>query len=412
MKFRNKIILLIAIFSLFIGTPLLNYFGYTHMSNDGALYFKIHPATYLTFFIFLYCLFNEKQSYLLNNKSHEYRYLICVLIIISYLQLTNRTTELAFIGDTLLTPVFLSIVIPISNYSQKKKINSVIVFFLVFNSFVAILERLISYSFLPVNGVQMDLTFRSTALQGHPLNNALITSIIIAFVYICETNIKRKRILMLLGLISLLCFGSRGALYVISASLFLHYISCLFIIKKNQYIKKRLKKNDSLTTLFYVAFAFGTLIYLLLETKFGARIMEVSFFDEGSAGVRVNVWNMFDSFNLENLLFGVDNKFIDKAMYQSDIYIIENFWLIWLFRFGLILSVMLTVSLYKLLNHLLIPLKVIDRLFLLFVFFGVASTNNSLATSTSALIVFVFCSYAFLKPKINFSTKKINDITK
>jgi hypothetical protein len=142
------------------------------------------------------------------------------------------------------------------------------------------------------------------------------------------------------------------------------------------------------------------LFYLIFDTKFGARLLEASLFDEGSAGVRLKVWSLLNDFNSYQLLFGINDRTIENTMQTHSIDIIENFWLYWVFQFGLVFLIPLAIMLFYFLKNLLKNFKRFDKIFLIVVFLGVASTNNSLASDTAALLIFTICSYAFLPPKL------------
>jgi hypothetical protein len=121
----------------------------------------------------------------------------------------------------------------------------------------------------------------------------------------------------------------------------------------------------------------------------------VSVYDEGSAGARVRILAILDYVNAHEILWGLSSHRIDILKTRLDLEIIENFWLQWVLRFGLVFTFLLFISITALLYNRLYYLYINERLYLIALFFLVASTNNSLATSTGAISTFILCTAGF-----------------
>ena len=85
----------------------------------------------------------------------------------------------------------------------------------------------------------LDFIFRSTALLGHPLNNALSAAVMMQAILIMPLKKYIKFLLWGMGLLSLLCFNARGAticsilflaIYLVKEAIIQHNFKTLFII--------------------------------------------------------------------------------------------------------------------------------------------------------------------------------------
>ena len=131
---------------------------------------------------------------------------------------------------------------------------------------------------------------------------------------------------------------------------------------------------------------------VLVATPFGERIFASSKFDDDSADVRSRVFDMFRHFNASDLVLGIEERKILTVMYMEKVDIIENFWIIWIFKYGFVLTALLALFLVRFLYSLFHHLDVAVRFLLLFVFFLIASGNNSMATNTTAVSIITLAS--------------------
>lgn len=393
----QKLIIFFVLFSLFLGTPLLNFLGYAHASESGSAYFKIHPATYISFALFLFIIFNFKDKIFLVLKYRKAFFLLLYSIIIgiTLLFILGRTNSIAFIFDTLLAPTLFAISFPLNNTKLRKKLIRIILIFFVLNCSLAIIERGLDFNFFPVKGNTEIGGFRASALLGHPLNNALITSTIMSFIFL--SNINKKYIFLFLGFISLICFGARGALYGLGGLTFIFILNQIIFHYKTsvQSLYNDKTRNYRTSLIVFLIISIISIIYVILYTKFGERLMSVSYFDEGSAGTRIDVLSILNMYSLSDIMWGIDQDKLNISLWSLQIPIIENFWIQWLFKFGTICFIFLVIFLFKAIIKAVNRFKNVEKLYLITVFILIASTNNSLATSTSALSIYIFCAFVF-----------------
>lgn len=393
----KNLILLFSFFSLFVFSPLLNQLGYLG-GDSGPAYFKILPSTYIIFLSFVFVLFSKAEMFwsIFYRKKYGFALLFLCLIMFVFIVFQNRTNSISFIADTLMASAMLAIILPKYDCKLNRAVRQMILAFFIVNCLFAIIERLLTHNFFPPLHLNVlteyyEQAFRSTALLGHPLNNALNLIVIMGFIYL--SSIKYKQLYLLLGMIGLLCFGSRGAIYGFLSLTILHYVIYKYLYNKSTF--NIIRPNSKFYTYLYFIFGGLLVIWLLFYTHFGDRLMSVSLYDEGSAGARIKILDILDYINFREILWGVSPHKIDVSMSRIDLGIIENFWLQWILRFGLVFTVLLSISVISLLYKRLYYLYINERIYLILLFLVVASTNNSLATSTGAITTFLLCTAGF-----------------
>jgi len=393
----KNLILLFAFCSLFVFTPLLNKLGYLG-GETGPAYFKILPSTYIIVLGFFFVLFTKAGDFwsIFYRKKYGFILLALCLVLLMYAVLEHRTNSISFMADTLIASAMLAIILPKYDRKLNIAVQRLLITFFVIDCLFAVVERLLTHNFFPplylnVLTIYYEQAFRSTALLGHPLNNALNLIVIMGFIYL--SRIKYRNLILLLGMVGLLCFGSRGAIYGFLSLTFLHYVIYVYLFNRSTF--NGIRQSNKIYTYLYFILGGLLLIGLLFYTHFGDRLLSVSVYDEGSAGARIRLLDILDFVSPREILWGLSSEKIDIIQTRLNLAIIENFWLQWVLRFGLVFTISLFISLTVLLYNRLYYLYVNERLYLISLFFLVASTNNSLATSTGAISTFILCTAGF-----------------
>jgi hypothetical protein len=223
--------------------------------------------------------------------------------------------------------------------------------------------------------------FRSWALLSHPLNNSLITGGLM-FLLVYPLSFVKKYSLIILFFSALLAFGGRVGVVFVALILFLFL---LIDLRKFIFLSASFNARSVISFHFLIIiliFFVGIAFYVGL----GERVFTGFEFD-GSARTRVDVFYLFDFISLTELLWGVNDKFSLLIEDVVGVSTIENVWLGWIFQFGIVATVPLILTLINMLFRLgknIGYLRIIIVLFLI-----VCSANNSLATKTPALMLFV-----------------------
>lgn len=258
----------------------------------------------------------------------------------------------------------------------------------------AILERIIGHS---IFGWAADSTYdikdsitdyRSSSIMGHPLYNALCISTMMSFLLISPIKGILKFSLWIVGYVSILCFNTRGSI-VGNAALFFIYILHLIFADKKMSIKSKIK-------ILFCTFVISLLgLYLFFNLELGGRLLELGLFDEGSAQVRIDSWNLFDYIDINNLLWGYNSADIELMMFKADLSATENFWIDIIMKFGLVFFITYIIIYFKVIKHLYKGYSLFNVLFTAGTFLFIASTNNSLSANFIALFLFLIAIILF-----------------
>lgn len=260
-------------------------------------------------------------------------------------------------------------------------------------SFIAIFERITG--FLIFGWVTMDdgviqslgekNEFRSTALWGHPLQNALILSTMMSFILFSHMKTKVKLILWFIGYIAILCFNTRSSMVGNAIILCIFLVSQVFSAKEGAKMKY----------IFIMAMALGFVTFLLFGTNMGGRLLEMGLVDDTSAQVRIDTWSLFAYFSFGGFLWGHTSKEASDFVYTAGLIATENFWIDWMFLYGLVALAIYIILMFRLLKALYRGYDWLAVFTSCSTFWLLASTNNSLTTSYVPLLFYILCVIAF-----------------
>lgn len=338
------------------------------------------------FCVFLFfCLFFNKIR-LIVDKNHEYLIVAGSFVAMVMLFVFGRFYETSFLYLCLMCPAM--ILLMAKSVMDEKLLRQLFLFFIclfVFNALISYYER-ITESFLLYEGPLLwesskneelsSILFRSPALLGHPLQNAMIMAYMMIMVLLFHIKFKYKFLLWFFGFLSLFCFNARGSI-LLSALLFVWYM--VFMAKS----PNKLLKFVGLCLLFLVLFAF---LFFLFSTPLAGRLLSGAIL-EGNGEERIRIWYVLGEMNLVDFIIGLtedDYVLITKSL---DLYTAESWLALFIIRMGLPFTIFFVVVYSKLLWNLLPNVEKQRRFFLLFSFFLLASMNNSLAVTATPLII-------------------------
>ena len=376
------------------------YFFFLFAGANGSLLLgledkRYHALLFVAFIVLAVLWFNEKffkQTYLL--------FLLAVVVSeflfkVFYLKSSGAYVYcISILGAPLGLLAFTGYFSSFS-FSRRRNLFYITVAFYLVECLMAIAERIYGHTFIGFQAgeIQMDIIetgiydFRSTALCGHPLSNALVVSLLMSYFLTSSLKVKYKMSLWAIGYIAILCFNTRSSIMGNMAILFV-YLVFLFV-------NKRKKVKFSKVYFFYAALTLIGIIYVLLSTTgLGGRLTQGSLSDS-SVETRFDIWYIFHVINNETFLIGTDDSTIMLYMYNAGLYAMENFWVILVLRFGIIFLLFYTISYAFLFKKLFKSYNLYDKLIILSTFIFLASTNNSLADGYYSLLNFMICSYIF-----------------
>lgn len=225
--------------------------------------------------------------------------------------------------------------------------------------------------------------FRSFSLLGHPLCNANVVSILLAFILCSQTiNKKLKFVLVLLGLGAIWSFNSRACMMMWLILLFYRF----FLYGKS------LKWVLISIGLLFIVFP-SVLLYVQKTGALGRLDFD---FSDGSTMTRIMAIEIFlsHSWSLSEMLMGgvmLEQPVLSKAVGVADFVYIENGYLLDLGYWGFFLGPI------KILGEMIISYQALrffhvkDKIIIMIALWGVAVMNNN--TFSTFLMPFYMCSF-------------------
>jgi hypothetical protein len=401
------LLFIILLLAFVFGDNVLQIVGYHHHDFTSSPIFRLHPLSYFAFATVVFYLITGKinMTYLTGTMKTEALFLLGCVFILVYLQITGNLNAIAFFIDALILPVLLSMLLKVTDVDVLYKFRNWVYLLFFANAGIAIIEKLKGSYLIAHQPDWLVDYFRSSAIFGHPLNNALIMSVLTITLFLAAKQTWLKLSVLFAGMVSIFCFGARGALIGVFIGIMLH------MLLNTMGLGSTSEKKSATNGLAYLI-AFAVIILIVINfTSFGDRITALSHVD-GSAEARVDSFNIISQINFSDLIWkGTSTQEMERIQYTSGVEIIENFYLIWLLRFGIIVTGILIWGLGKFLFDVTKTSPADIKFPILLTFIFVSSTNNSLSTSTLVISNLVLAYYILLSFKVmredEFKVKQI-----
>ncbi|HGS4987552.1 TPA: VpsF family polysaccharide biosynthesis protein [Vibrio cholerae] len=372
---------LVLYLAYFFGAYLLESIGIKYVSEGGFVLFKIHVYSYILIAVFINNLSKFGVSGFFYKLGYIKKYWLsamgATIIVMCYGLYRFGTSGMAYMIDTIFTPLILISLVISLDESYKESLMRIMAYLIFINSLLAISEFVLSKSIIPVEFSSFSF-FRSTAFMAHPLNNALITATL-AYILSDKTRIP-PIIYVSIALLALFCFGGRGSMGAFMIGLFVVSLPALYQFLT---VGVRTTKIRLATTQLVVFICIILVVYIVMYTGISERILSKLYVDN-SAQARFDVFILLDSLSMSEWFFGASRQFLDNIFYISGVLVVENFFIDWILKFGLPLSLLLIYCLLAILMHLTqsrMPLMVMIGVFIL-----ASVTNNSLSVKTPAIL--------------------------
>lgn len=282
---------------------------------------------------------------------------------------------------------------------HKKAYLYIVIFFFLVECLVAISERVTLHRLFPNLGFETGFDefsegFRSYAIFGHPLANASIVILTMNLILVSNFFKSRGKIaLWVLGFMALLCFNGRLSIFLSIVCFFVFMFKTFFNRKSSFFAKVVLVVGVIIVGLF---------LSRLVASGWGDRIFLSADSDNGSIDARLDIFDIFEytTFSTREILFGINSNIIENAqanMGAADM-IIENPWILLLFRFGLIILVALIFCYIFVFAKIFKGFGLYRTLFVLAPWLAVISSSNSIAIGGTGITILLILSFIF---KIN-----------
>ena len=364
-------LLLWGIFSFLVLTGnLLSVIGYSSLINISPV-FKLGIGVILLFFCFF--IYVHKMT-IPNPEKH-------IFIVIAIMLYVNMIIK----GEYQIT-------------------KYIVMIFFYLECFIAIVEKIMMFHFFgnmenedAFVGRIDSYEFRSCGLWGHPLSNSCILSLMMPFILLQnEFSIKKKNLLWSIGMLALLCFNSRFSI-VLSAVVYI-----LLNYKNMIYSRHRIKY------VLCIGLTSAVFLYMLFNTSFGGRLLDLGLYGDASSMARTEILDIFQVVDYREFMFvGIPYEDIIyiQAMAGLDYLIIENPWIIFIFRYGILQTFAMILFFIPLFHKWLIPYGKFNAWVICILFLSLVSSSNSLAVGSTAIAQVYLFAFAFKNQKNKYDSK-------
>ncbi|SDX36882.1 hypothetical protein SAMN05421681_10523 [Lysobacter enzymogenes] len=379
---------------LVLSPALLTVLGIPYDAPYGPFWFKLHPGDYpllMALACSLAACGNPLVEGLRRLRAQPLlaAYLAAVVLAFAYSLLRHGPSGSAFFIDTLMMPAVAALVLVALGDARLRGLCRLLLAAVVANAVIGLVEVALQRHVVPytvAGGVAViEDKFRATALLGHPLENALLTSVALLAALDLPLPSLRRWALCGLLVLALLAFGGRAS-FLLSASALLVQA----VLRARAGLRAgRYGYLHIVGALLVGLIAAPAAAAAVWKSGLGARIFQGLYLDD-SASVRLRIFEVFDHLDGYDLLFGIAPQQIQELALRiglsQNLEAIENFWLFMLLLLGvfgfLVFAAGLGAGLYWLWRCAGSGAR-----WALLVFLITASTTNSLASKTSALVL-------------------------
>lgn len=379
-------VMMALISSVIFGSYFLENLGIPYVSDGGSPLLKIHLYSYIILLSYFMVSIKIGMTWF-SNKLGEYSNiwlisLSCLSFVIIYGYFRYGTSGMAYMVNTFLVSLMIIPLISILNHSQVDKILKLVSYLILINSIIAIFEFLTNSRIIEVEFKDFSY-FRSSALLTHPLNNSLITVSLSLLLF--NKTFLPGIVYILITLLALFSFGGRSALVIFVFVLFIYYFPQMW-----KFITSGVKANKKRMALFMFPGYLAILSFLMILINSGIteRIMSNLYID-GSASARIDVFFLLEQLTVSEWIWGASHRLLESIELYIGINVIENYFIGWIFTFGLIGTIPLAMCVFLPLYYFSKNGDYSSKLSVL-IFFLVGITNNSLTTKTPVLLL-LFC---------------------
>ncbi len=309
-KVRSAIPVVGIVVALFgFSGGLLWVLGYNYDGVSGSAFTKIHPATYLIVATFLWnaVTYGNPVGYAVRGaRQLPGSLLLLTAMVALFTHIVFRSAPgMAGASDTFLGPPLAVYLMSDLDERGMRHVEITLHSLMTVNAAMALIEFVINMRFFPyrLDGVAIMNDARSSALQGHPLENAAFTvPYCLALLNGCPSLPKAFKLpLVGLQVVALVTFGSRSAVVVSIVLIGLYLAGATHRTLRNG----RVPTLTAATALILVALM-PTVIGVLAAGGFFDALTGRFVSDSGSAASRVEMFSMFGDQSFGDLLVGPD----------------------------------------------------------------------------------------------------------
>lgn len=379
---------------LVLSPSTLAFLGIPYDLPGGSLPAKLHPGTYALSAALVLGL--AARGHLIGQAIALCRrrrlvalYLAGMVYVGLWSVWRHGSSGAAFFVDTLWMPGIALLAMALHTRERQRQLLWLVLGVLVLNALIALVEYPLGRTLIPQNVGHEDLLpddfFRSSALLGHPLNNALVVASLMPALWLLPVAAWQRGALLLLMVLAMLSFGGRSS----AAAVVGLYGMAALVLAVQQVRRGGFSYVQWLLGLLAVMTMLLLLVGVVLGTGLGERIFANLTWDN-SANVRLLAWRALDHLDAIDWWVGISPartaEVADRIGLDLDYEAIENFWIALLMQVGLLGFLPFLVSLGFGVAHAWRVAPMAMRLGIV-LFFVVGSGANTLASKTNSLLL-------------------------
>lgn len=330
--------------TIFVGSNVISFF---HLDIKGDSILALSHYLTIPFLLLAYMLNCNKVSLYKNEK-----YLIIASCLIGAFQkiFMNKSAGMSFFINSVFEPLMLCALLRLFSFTQLKKLRILLLSFICVEFIIAFYEYssgnlLFAVSVDTLKMVTGQEEMRAFALQGHPLQNSFLVSMIMCGILSSNLNINFRYAFFFIGYLSLFCFNSRSSIYFMGIILLMNLWRD-FVIKKQSLWKK----------IFLLSFLGISITYFgvfVQSHNMGTRLAIGMDSNDGSSYARfILVKILMSDMSIKDILVGVPTTMSTSFMVKYSLVAIENSVINLIFGFGIIYTIPFFLYWFKIFNSI------------------------------------------------------------
>ena len=373
------------VLTIFVGS---NVISYLHLNIEGDSILALSHYLTIPFLLLAYMLNIHKISL---YKYEKYLIIASCLIGVFQKLFMNKSAGMSFFINSVFEPLMLCALLRLFGSAQLKRLRFFLLSFICVEFIIAFYEYfsgnlLFAVSVDTLKMITGQEEMRAFALQGHPLQNSFLVSMIMCGILSSNLNINFRYAFFFIGYLSLFCFNSRSSIYFMGIILLMNLWRD-FVIKKQSLWKK----------IFLFSFLGISITYLLIFVQshnMGTRLAIGMDSNDGSSYARfILVIILTSDMSIADILVGLPTTISTSFMVKYSLVAIENSVVNLIFGFGIIYTIFFFLYWFKI--YMSINSNKFTLLCLVIIMVLLFNTNNALQTNCPIIPMSIMTLYAF-----------------
>ena len=394
----------LALAVTFLISPMVLYqAGLRYEEAGGGALEKIHPGSLVMLLALLLKLLAYRPVHSLYASLRDNPglaiYVVTTAFLIGYTILVQNEAFTPLI-DTFIPVIAIFLLMKDCQRLTLDRFATMLHLIFAANALLALFEYLSGARLTPYVAGAVEIgedDWRSTALFGHPLANALLTGCYILLLASrggAGLPTFQRAAMLVLQLGSMVAFGARASLVTMLLMLgILATLGCLRLVTGQMRLSLRFLGLLAMAVPVVVAASIA-----LAGSGFFDRLIDRFLDDNGSASARIAMFALFEYIPVNDILFGPDPALIASLKSVEGVEAgIESFWVAFALTYGLLPSLLFFVGLFAFSINICLRIRPFSFYVFAF-FFAVSSTSVSLSAKSPLFGMVVAMMFVMLRP--------------